>query len=112
MPIARVGSWHTPCSTDDGEFEPYGPRIGVLLMKMYYDYATMLAAFKGKEIDIMQLSLEPVDYLWFETNDPAHEQYSTAFYSEIGLFQYDINDAVVPTSIKSVRVALAYILDK
>jgi len=110
--VFPASSWHTPCSTDDGLYEEFGPRPSQLLIKIYSDYTAELNAFKNKEIDIMDWALEPIDYQWFQTNDPAHEQYSTAFYNEFGMFQYDINNQVLPTSYASVRQAFAHMLDK
>jgi len=111
FPIATFGS-HTPCSTDDSQFEEFGPRASQLLIKIYTDYATELEGFKDKEVDVMDWGLEAVDYQWFVANDPDHTQYSTAFYSEFGLFEYDVNNQVLPTSLLSVRQALSYLIDK
>jgi len=110
--VVNVGSWHTPCSADDMLYEEFGPRPSQLLIKIYTDYAAELAGFKNKEIDVMDSMLDPIDYMWFETNDPTHEDYSTAFYAEFGVYQYDINCQVLPTSIVSVRQAFAHMLDK
>jgi hypothetical protein len=110
--IFPVASWHTPSSTDDILYEEFGPRPSQIAIKIYSDYAAVLAAFKNKEIDIMDWPLELTDYQWFEKNDPTHAQYSTALYNEFGIFQYDINNEVLPTSVTSVRQALAHIVDK
>ena len=96
--VVPVSSWHTPSSTDDGLFEEFGPRPSQLLIKIYTDYTSELGGFMNKEIDIMDRVLEPMDYIWFETNDPYNEQYATAFYTEFGTYQYDINCQVLPTS--------------
>jgi hypothetical protein len=109
--VVRVCSWHTPCSTDDGLYEEFGPRPSQLLIKIYTDYTAELNAFKNKEIDLMDWALEPIDYQWFEQNDPTHSQYSTAFYNEFSISEYDIN-SVVPTNIISVRQAFAHLIDK
>jgi ABC-type transport system substrate-binding protein len=107
-----VSSWHTPSSTDDGLYEEFGPRASQLLIKIYSDYTAELNAFKNKEFDIMDWTLEPIDYQWFETNDPDHSQYGTAFYNEYDLFEYEMNCQVLPTSIISVRQAFAHMVDK
>jgi hypothetical protein len=111
LPIATFGS-HTPCSTEDYQFEEFGPRASTLLIKIYTDYPTELEGFKDKEIDVMDWGLTAVDYQWFVANDPNHLQYSTAFYSEFGLFQFDVNNQVLPTSELSVRQGLSYLIDK
>jgi len=103
---------HTPSSADDMLYEEFGPRPSQLLIKVYTDYTAELAGFMAKEVDVMDWALEPVDYQGLETLDPLHQQYSTAFYSEFGAFQYDINGQVMPTSLISVRQALAHIIDK
>jgi len=110
--VFRVGSWHTPCSSDDELYEEFGPRPSQLLVEIYFDYAAEVAAFMNQEVDIMDWALEPLDYQWFETYDPTHETYSTAFYAEFGSFQWDINNQVLPTSITSVRQAFAHMIDK
>jgi len=110
--IMPAGSWHTLSSTDDSVYEEFGPRPSELLISVYSDYASELAAFKNKEIDMMDWALEPIDYQWFETNDPLHEQYSTAFYNEFGTSQFDFNCQVMPTNLASVRKAIAHIIDK
>jgi len=110
--VVPVGSWHTPCSTDDELYEEFGPRPSQLLIKVYTDYVAELEGFKNQEVDIMDWALEPLDYQWFQTNDPNHEQYSTAFYNEFEIFQYDFNCQVMPTMLVSVRQALAHIVDK
>ncbi|MBX5326619.1 hypothetical protein HM002_02710 [Candidatus Bathyarchaeota archaeon A05DMB-4] len=112
LSLVPTFAFHTPSSTDDNVFEAFGPRVSQILIKVYTDYTTELAGFKAKEIDIMDWGLEPIDYQWFETNDPTHAQYSTAFYVEFGAFQYDINNQVLPTSIQSVRQAIAHLIDK
>jgi len=111
IPAATL-AWHTPCSTDDGLYEEFGPRPSLQLIKIYTDYVSELEGFKNKEVDVMDWALEPLDYQWFATNDPNHEQYATAFYTEFGAFQYDLNCQVLPTSEISVRRAFAHILDK
>jgi hypothetical protein len=110
--VVPVSSSHTPCSTDDYQFEEFGPRASQLLIKIYTDYWTELEGFKAKEVDVMDWGLEAVDYQWFVENDPEHLQYSTAFYSEFGLYEYDVNNQVLPTSLLSVRQALSYLIDK
>lgn len=110
--VFPAGSRHTPCSTDDGLHEEFGPRPSQLLIKIYPDCWGELVAFKNKEVDIMDCGLEPADYQWFETTDPLHEQYSTAFFSEFNMFGVDINNQVLPTSSVSVRQAFAHLLDK
>jgi len=110
--VVPVSSWHTPCNTDDGVYEEFGPRLSELLINIYTDYKVELQALKNKEIDIMEWTLEPVDYQWFVDNDPLHEQYSTAFYTEFGTSQFDFNCQVMPTNLASVRQAIAHLIDK
>jgi hypothetical protein len=109
---ATAFAHHTPSSTDDSVYDPYGPRASQILVKIYTDYTAELAGFINKEVDMMDWGLEPIDYQYFETTDPNHAQYSTAFYAEFGLYEYDINDQVLPTSIISVRQAFSHMLDK
>jgi len=103
---------HTPSSTDDNKTDFFGPKPAQYLVSIYTDYAAELAAFKNKEFDIWDWGLDPVDYQWFEANDPNHAQYSTAFYAEFGLFQYDVNNVVAPTNIIAFRQALSHLVDK
>ena len=110
--VAPVSSSHTPSSTDDGLFEEFGPRPSQIAIKIYFDYSAELVGFKNKEFDVMDWALDPVDYQWFETNDPDHSQYSTAFEAEFGLFEYDINNQVLPTSLVGFRQAISHMLDK
>jgi hypothetical protein len=105
-------AFHSPSSTDDHQYDQFGPRPSQLLITIYTDYAASLAGFKNKEFDVMDWGLNPIDYQWFEENDPNHAQYSTAFYAEFGLFEYDTQDQVLPTSIVSFRQAISYMLDK
>ena len=105
-------AFHTPSSTDNNQYEQFGPRPSTMVINIYTDYASELAGFKNKEFDVMDWALDPVDYQWFETNDPNHAQYSTAFEAEFGLYEYDTQDQVLPTSIVSFRQAVSYMLDK
>ena len=105
-------AFHTPSSSDDNKSDYFGPRPSQIVINIYTDYAAELAGFKNKEFDVMDWALDPVDFQWFETNDPNHAQYSTAFEAEFGLYEYDTQDQVLPTSIVSFRQAISYLLDK
>jgi len=111
IPIAAFG-FHTPSSTDDSKYETFGPRPSQLLIKVYTNYAAQLAGFKAKEFDIFDFSLDPLDYAFFESADPTHAQYATAFFNEFGIWEYDTNDVAFPTSSISFRQALSHIIDK
>lgn len=110
--ITPASSSHTPSSTDDGLYEPFGPRPSQLLIKIYSDYTAELTAFKSKEFDVMDRGLNPIDYQYFESTDPTHAQYASAFYTEFALFEYDLNNNAMPMSIREFRQALSHIIDK
>ena len=111
IPIAAFG-FHTPSSTDDSKFEKFGPRASQILVKVYTNYAAELAGFKAQEFDVFDEPLDPLDYAYFETNDPTHATYATALVSEFGLWEYDTNDQAFPTSSIAFRQALSHIIDK
>jgi hypothetical protein len=110
--VVPASSWHTPCSTDDMLYEEFGPRPSQLLIKIYTDYTAELNGLKNQQIDVFDWSLDPVDYQWFEANDPSHATWSTTFYTEFGAAQFDLNCQVMPTMLPSFRKALAHVVDK
>ena len=122
IPVVPVAAWHHPCSTDDKYFEMFGPRVDELLIKIYNDYPPEFEGFLAKEIDVMDWPLLYSDWEHLEAIDPDHEQYSTAFYTEFVMFEFDINNGkqwlpgmpytATPTCETKVRKALAHLVDK
>jgi ABC-type transport system substrate-binding protein len=81
-------------------------------MKIYGTYASEYLAFKAQEIDLMDWPLEAADVVDLETTDPTHETYNAVGYKDFGVWELDINDQQYPTSVKSFRQALSYMIDK
>jgi len=112
LAIVPVQGFHHPSTTDDLNYETYGPRADQVLMKIYGGYAAEYLAFQGQEIDLMDWPLAAGDYNWLETNDPTHELYNSVSYKDFGGWEVDINNQQYPTSLLSVRQALSYLVDK
>jgi hypothetical protein len=102
-----------PSGHDDQKFAEYGPQAQTLLIKVYPDYTTEFTNFKtGNAFDIMDSPLMPADFNYLRSTDPTNLTFSESYYNEFGLFEYDLNDQVVPTSIAAFRVALSWAINK
>jgi hypothetical protein len=101
-----------PSGHDDLKFNEYGPAAATLLIKIYPDYTTEFTNFKqGNQFDVMDWPLMPADFNTLR-GDALNATFMEQYYSEYGLFEYDLNDLVMPTSIPAFRVALSWAINK
>jgi len=104
--------FHHPSTTDDLNYETFGPRADQVLIKIYGSYAVEYLAFQAQQIDLMDWPLAAGDYNWLEANDPTHETYNSVSYTDFGTWEVDINNQQYPTDVLSFRKALSYMIDK
>jgi ABC-type transport system substrate-binding protein len=112
LTLLPVQGFHHPSTTDDLNYENFGPRPEQVLMKIYGSYAAEYLAYKAQEIDLMDWPLEAGDVVELETTDPTHTTYNAVGYKDFGVWELDINDQQYPTDILSFRQALSYMIDK
>jgi hypothetical protein len=106
-------AWTLSTGKDDQKFADYGPAATKLLIDIYPDYMTEFANFKtGTAFDVMDWPLMPTDLNTLRSLDPSNLTFMEAYFSEFGLFEYDLNDQVMPTNIPAFRVALSWLINK
>jgi len=84
------------------------PRVDELLIKIYPNQTAEFTALNASEIDIVD---SPITAEWIDALK-ANPDVTLANYSEIGMFQFDINNQRWPTNNTDFRRALAHLVDK
>jgi hypothetical protein len=111
--IPASKAWVLPNGKDDQKFAEYGPQATTLFIDIYPDYSTEFTNFKsGTAFDVMDWPLMPTDLATLRSIDPNNLTYMESYFSEFGLFEYDLNDQVMPTNLPAFRVALSYLANK
>ena len=97
-----------------------GPNADQLLIKIYASDTAEFAGFEAGDIDIVDWSLDPTLIEQYSTL-PLNKSIVLGFYSELGMFEFDINNnktipsapgVIQPTSDPWFRTALQYLVDK
>jgi hypothetical protein len=96
-------------ATDNQKFAEYGPQATTLLIDIYHDYPTAWAMFTSSiGFDIMDWPIMPANLAGILTNT----KFTWTEVNLFNLFEYDLNDQVMPTDIPAFRDALSYLINK
>ena len=94
--------------TQQTPYEPYGPRVDELIIKIFFSPEPEYMALQTGEIDIIDWPLSAAKVEEFKNNPDI----VLAEYTELGMFEFDLNNRNWPLSNVHFRKALAYLVDK